>query len=198
MSNNRIIGGFEDTFEKGKSTISDTTKKTASDFASTTKSQLTGSTNSSNLQSDNGSNEQLAQSPTQNQPQMSDQDRVEFLRNLYGKSSDDKSKTKDLGNNQKQNATVAQVLGSPQKDPNEGKTPEEIAKIEALRRQLHSDYYQSLVNRPKLAEEPVAEKLEREKQEEKFEELEKQKKKPSPLPVTVKQGTAESVVGVSG
>jgi hypothetical protein len=194
---NNVIGGFEDVFEKGKATVSDATKKTITDFANTTKSQLTGA-GSSKVQTDKGSNEQAAASPAQNQQQMSDQDRVEFLRNLYGKSGDNKQNGKDSSKPQQQNASVSQALGIPQKDPNEGKTPEEIAKLEGLRRQLHSDYYQSLVNRPKSADEPVAEKLEREKQEEKFEEIEKQKRKPSPLPATVKQGTAESVVGVSG
>ena len=93
---------------------------------------------------------------------------------------------------------VATALGVIQKDPNEGKTPEEIAKIEALRQQLHKDYYESLTRSRKPDEEHVTEKLEREDEEEKMSELEVQKKKPPPLPATVKRGTGETVVGVSG
>ncbi|MBI2621774.1 MAG: hypothetical protein HYW63_04000 [Candidatus Levybacteria bacterium] len=95
-------------------------------------------------------------------------------------------------------STVSAAIGIPQKDPNEGKTPEEIAKIEALRQQLHKDYYESLTNRKKPEEEHVTEKLEREEEKKKLSELEEEKKKPPPLPATVKQGTGEKVVGVSG
>src|SRR3989344_2913520 len=94
-----------------------------------------------------------------------------------------------------QNFTAA-AFGIPQKDPNEGKTPEELAKIEALRKQLHGEYYESLTNRKKGAEEHVTEKLEREKEEKKLSELEEEKEKPPPLPATVKQGTGEKMVGV--
>ena len=128
---------------------------------------------------------------------MSDQDRVEFLRNLYGKKNDG-SKNVSGGTNQPQNP-IQNALGIPTTDPNAGKTPEEIAKLHALRNQLHSDYYQNLVNPPKPKEEPVTEKLEKEKQMEALELEQKEKEKPDPLQ-NVKTGTGEKgiSIGVSG
>ena len=41
--------------------------------------------------------------------------------------------------------------------------------MQAVRNQLHSDYYQNLINRAKAEDEPVTEKLEREEQIAKFE-----------------------------
>lgn len=93
--------------------------------------------------------------------------------------------------------TIKNAMGIPDFPVNQ-KTPEEQAKIEALRSQLHGQYYQDLTNRKKPEEEHVTEKLEREGQEEKMTELEIEKKKPPKLPVNVKQGTGENVVGVSG
>ncbi len=93
--------------------------------------------------------------------------------------------------------TVKNALGIPEIGSNQ-KTPEELAKIEALRQQLHGQYYQDLTNPQKAPEENVTEKLEREDQEKKMADLETDKEKPPPLPATVKQGTGENVVGVSG
>lgn len=93
--------------------------------------------------------------------------------------------------------TVVSAMGLPDilKDK---KTPEEEAKIEALRGQLHGEYYQKLTKPQQQAEETVVDKLEREDQEKKFEDFETNKEKPPPLPATTKQGTGENVVGVSG
>lgn len=200
MSRNRVIGGFEDAIERGQQTVKSATLQTVSDFASSTKGQITGvqSPAVSNPNLAQGTNEQAAssQAPAQQQ-QKTDVERVEFLKALYGKSDSSSSQKKDQSkpNN---SGSVTQALGIPQKDPDAGKTPEEIAKLQALKNQLHQEYYQDLVNRPKPKEEPVAEKLEREEQEEKMSEIEEQKKKPAPLPATVKRGTGENVVGVSG
>jgi hypothetical protein len=194
-----MIGGFEDAVERGQSAVKKSAKQTASDFGSTVKGQITGSQNTVPTDnSGNGTNEQASAGQNQQQdPQMTDADRVEFLKNLYGKS-DHSSKTKNDKPKLNNSGPITQVLGVPQKDPNEGKTPEEIAKIQALRSQLHQDYYQETFNRPKPKEESVTEKLEREEQTKQFEDLEEKKKKPAPLPATVKQGTGESVVGISG
>ncbi len=68
-----------------------------------------------------------------------------------------------------------------------------------MRNTLHQEYYQTLTNPAKPAEENVTEKLEREEQEKQLADLKVQNKKPAPLVnPTMKQGTAESVVGVSG
>lgn len=187
MDNSGTLGEI---LETGKSNVIKSAKQGVQNFAKTAVGQVSGS------QPTQGTNEQANSAQTAQQ-QMTDKDRVEFLRNLYGKS-DNSSKTKSQGSNPPQKSPISQVLGVPQNDPNLGKTPEELAKIESLRRQLHGDYYQKLVNPQKPQEERVVEKLEREEEKEQFEELEKQKKKPSSLPATVKQGTGESVVGVSG
>lgn len=196
---NRVIGGFEDAVERGQSTIKKSAKQSASDFGSTVKGQVTGSQSAIPTDnSGNGTDEYAVADQNQQQnPQMTDADRVEFLKNLYGKS-DHNSKSKSDESKPKNSGPVTQALGVSQKDPNEGKTPEEIAKIQALRNQLHQDYYQETFNRPKAKEESVTEKLEREEQMKQFEDLEENKKKPAPLPTTVRQGTGESVVGISG
>jgi len=212
MSSNRVVGGFEDSFERASGAVTSAAKQTIKDFTNTTKGQITGSQGSPQAPNDHGSNEHgvSANTPTpkvtdkgsndhgntdsgSGNDGMTDDERKDFLSKLYGGSEKKPEPEK------KQGASVSDVLGITQKDPNKGKSPEDIAKMNALRQRLHSvKYYQPLVNRPKPQEEPVADKLEREEQEAKFDELEKQKKKPAPLPATVKQGTGESVVGVSG
>lgn len=176
--------------ETGQTTLKKTAKQDVQNFAKTAVGQVSGS------QPTQGTNEQANSAQTAQQ-QMTDKDRVEFLKNLYGKS-DNGSKTKSQGSNPPQKSPISQALGVPQNDPNVGKTPEELAKIEALRKQLHGDYYQSLVSPQKPQEERVVEKLEREEEKEQFEELEKQKKKPPKLPLTQKVGTGEKMVEVSG
>jgi hypothetical protein len=209
MSRNRIIGGFEDALERGQSGMTKAAKQTVQDFAGATKSQITGNQSApkpvdggtnehakasapQSQASDKGANETAQKDPNGSNSGMTDAERVEFLKNLYGKKSDAPQKQPQKGS-----GSVKQALGIPQNDPNGGKSPEEAAKIEALRRQLHGNYYQELI-RPKRKEESVSEKIEREDQEKKMSDIEEQKKKPAPLPATVKQGTGEAVVGVSG
>lgn len=93
--------------------------------------------------------------------------------------------------------TIASAIGLPD-ILNDKKTPEEEAKMEALRGQLHGEYYRKLTKPQQQEEESVVDKLEREDQEEKMADLETDKEKPPPLPATTKQGTGENVVGVSG
>jgi len=192
-----MIGSFEDAFERGQSSVKKSTVNSANDFTNTVKSQVIGDSPQKSLQ-EQGTSESGTAMQNSQQSQMTDEERVEFLSNLYGKSNSKNTDSSDQKSSQKGAGDVKQALGIPQKDPNEGKTPEEIAKMESLRKQLHSDYYQDLVNRPKSIDEPVVEKLEREEQEEKMAELEESKKKPSELPRTVRKGTGENVVGVSG
>ena len=94
--------------------------------------------------------------------------------------------------------TVTTAMGLPDILSSGVKTPEEEAKMEALRGQLHGEYYRKLTKPQQQAEETVVDKLEREDQEKKMEDIETQKEKPPPLPATVKQGTGENIVGVSG
>lgn len=202
----KMIGGFEDigeaAAEMGQS-VGNAAKKQATGFAKTAQGQITGNQASSS-QNQQGINEQGNAA----QQKMSDDQAKQFLKDLYGPSQP-QGQGKSLPSlqnpvnqvqNQNQNSnsnTAADALGLPQSDPNKGKTSEELVQIETLRKQLHSDYYRSLT-KPKPEEERVADKLEREDQEKQMEDLEKEEKKPKSLPVTVKQGTGETMVGVSG
>ncbi|EKD86337.1 MAG: hypothetical protein ACD_37C00350G0001 [uncultured bacterium] len=196
------IGGFEEIVEAGKSSVQNVQKSAAQGvkkFASAAVGQVTGKT--PNAQ-DPGTNEAANAAA---QKQMSDDQAKQFLKDLYGtpdkdsqndkKSLDPKKQTPPASTNPQN--PLAQAVGLNPKDSNVGKSPEELAKIEALRQQLHGDYYQSLITPKDQEEETVTEKLDREKQEEEIELWEKDKKKPDPL-ANVKQGTGESVVGVSG
>lgn len=197
------IGGFEEIVETGKSSVQNVQKSAAQGakkFVGTAVGQVTGKT--PKQQDSAGTNEAAN---AQAQKQMSDDQAKQFLKDLYGTSDKDSQKDIKPLDPKKQNSPantnpqnpLAQAVGINTKDPNSGKSPEELAKIEALRQQLHGDYYQSLTAPQKQAEESVTEKLDREKQEEEIELWEKDKKKPDPL-ANVKQGTGESVIGVSG
>lgn len=78
---------------------------------------------------------------------------------------------------------------------------EDKKKQEELRQELHSQYYQGLVNRPRQGEERPAEKIEREEEEKKLQEQEEEEKKQKdelPVVVTKDMGTKEKLRGVSG
>ena len=193
------IGGFEEIVETGQSTAQNVRKAataSAKNFAKAAQNQIAGSQNSNALQNDQGTNEQS----TASQKQMSDDQAKQFLKDLYGPTKP-KSSDSQKGNSQSssQQNPIAAAIGMTPKDPNAGKSPEELAKIHALRNTLHQEYYQTLTNPAKPTEENVTEKLEREEQEKQLADLEVQKKKPAPLVnPTMKKGTAESVVGVNG
>lgn len=204
MSNNRVIGGFEDAIERGQSAVTQAAKQTVKDFAGSAKGQLTGSAGQSfasqigQSTDDHGTSEAASGASSQNsgQPQKSDEDRVKFLQDLYGKS-DHGGKSNNTHSDDSKTGAIKQALGI-SADPNAGKSPEELAKLAALRNQLHAKYYQELTT-PKQREVSVTEKLEREEQIERMDAFEKDKKKPTAaINPTMKQGTAESVVGVSG
>jgi len=163
-----VRDSFGEILEKDQSTVSD--------FAKTAKGQIVGKTSQGSAQTQ----------------KMSDDQAKQFLSDLYGPSKPNGEPQKNQS--PKQNSSQA----STQKENPKDKTPQELAKIESLKRQLHADYYQNLVNPPKPKEENVAEKIEREEGEEKMEEIEEEKKKLPELPITVKRGTNERIPGVSG
>lgn len=201
MNKNPVIGGFEDVIETAQSTVTSAAKQAAKDFTNSATSQLTGSTPQSGGQ---GTNEQANAA----KQQMSDDAAKQFLKDLYGPTKKAEPQkpagahpvTDALGIPQSEkNAShpVTEALGLPQADPNAGKTPEEIANLQKQRSALHQEYYENLVNHPKPAEQPVAEKLEQEKKMEELKEAEKKEKMPGPLQ-NVKTGTGERAIGVSG
>ncbi len=61
------------------------------------------------------------------------------------------------------------------------KTPEELANLELVRKELHAAYYQSVVNPPTQEEESVSEKIEREDRQEDMELQQKEMEKPPEL-----------------
>lgn len=206
----KVIGGFEDLGEaahEAGQNIAGQAKQQVKNTAQTAAGQITGSQSLPNQTNPNvpasGTNEH---SSAKQNNQMSDDQAKQFLKDLYGPStpaqrqdslmpsaSDDKPKQQAQPQN-----IVAQAVGLTPADPNKGKTPEEVAKIAGLRNQLHADYYRSLTT-PKPQEERAAEKIEREDQENEMEELQKAEEKPqSVVPPGTKQGTGETVVGVSG
>lgn len=180
---NNMMGGFEDIFEKGQSAASDAVKKAVTDTANSAKGQiLGGQASTSGAPSDHGSNE--AGNSTQNQPQMSDEERVRYLKDLYGPSVSKSGKTES-----KPNVSIKDALGLPELNK---KSPEEEAKEEAVKQQLHQEYFRSLTARPRH-EESVVDKLEREDHETQMAELESKKDKPTPINPSVKTGTGETV-----
>lgn len=116
------------------------------------------------------------ETPGTNQPQ--DDSAQKFVKDLYG-------------------------VGTPSMSEGEIKEEEleDKKKEEELKQQLHSQYYQGLVNRPKQQEERQGEKIEREEEEKKMEEqeeVEKKQKDELPVVVTKDMGTKEKLRGVSG
>jgi hypothetical protein len=96
------------------------------------------------------------------------------------------------GNNQ---SSAGDTQTGDKKLDREIKDKEALAKV---RSQLHSIYYQNLVDPKKPQEESVTEKLEKEDKATRQQDLQTQANKPPPLPQNVKQGTGEKVVGISG
>lgn len=112
----------------------------------------------------------------------------DVVKGLYEKSQPQNSQTKP-----------AQSLPTSGKNPSDlGKTPEELANLEVIRKELHAAYYQSLTNPPKPEEESVTEKIEREKQEEMVDLQQKKMEKPPELTIQRQAQRVEKFPGASG
>lgn len=111
-------------------------------------------------------------------------------------TADEKAKTEEFVKDLYKSSGKPELnkKGSVQKPPEETKEQ----KLAKLRQELHSNYYQRLVNSPKPPEEKPAEKVEREKKEERWELEQKEKKKPPPLAVQRGAQKAEKYPGASG
>lgn len=156
--------------------------KAGEDSAKTVPKQIIGE-EAEIRQRENGSQEQNGQSQALRKSQTE-----EITNALYGKS-DSKNSGVNGTNHEKIDGEIAQ------KNPD--KSPEEIQKMISLRMQLHKEsYYDPTFNPVKQeAEEKPAEKVEREKKEERWELEEKEKKKPSPLAVKNERNRIESRAG---
>lgn len=129
----------------------------------------------------------------------SDEERVKFLKGLYGKSDVPQQDGLKPDKNGNSNPPV-------DKKPSEfqekiaDKPPEEQKKLLELRNQLHKEnYYDPTFNPPKKQdEERPAEKVEKEKKMEMQDIQQKEAKKPPPLAVVREQNKAEMFRGASG
>ncbi len=125
----------------------------------------------------------------------SDEERIKFLRDLYGKS--DMSQDGSLTPNKNANP--------PDRKPTEfqeqiaDKSPEEQKELMDLRNQLHREvYYDPTFNPQKKQDERPAEKVENEKKKEMVDLQKKEEKKPPPLAVVREQNKTEMFRGASG
>ncbi|KKR73841.1 MAG: hypothetical protein UU15_C0001G0016 [Candidatus Levybacteria bacterium GW2011_GWC2_40_7] len=184
MDKSGVFGEILETGQQAASSAGKGLKKAASDFANSATGQITGD--------GSGTNE----------------DSQQFLRDLYGKSKKDelpvpqKEAGQSQSSNEPQDAVIDQnpvqkALGITPFDPNAQKSPEELVRIEALRRKLHGEYYENLTNPPKPQEERPVEKVEREEKEDRWKLQDKKAKEPPPLAVQNAQ-KVEKNPGASG
>lgn len=135
----------------------------------------------------------------------SDEERVKFLKDLYGpfKSPENKSdKAKQPVDQTSANPLATAVENKKASEFQEqikDKSPEEQKKLMELRNQLHKEnYYDPTFNPVKKQEERPVEKIEKEKKMEALELEEKNKKKPPPLAIVREQNKAEQFRGAAG
>ncbi|HBB76310.1 MAG: hypothetical protein A2186_02510 [Candidatus Levybacteria bacterium RIFOXYA1_FULL_41_10] len=196
MDKSGVFGEILETGQQAASSAGKGLKKAASDFANSATGQITGD--------GSGTNEDLSGA----QKGMSDDQAQQFLRDLYGKSKKDelpvpqKEAGQSQSSNEPQDAVIDQnpvqkALGITPFDPNAQKSPEELVRIEALRRKLHGEYYENLTNPPKPQEERPVEKVEREEKEDRWKLQDKKAKEPPPLAVQNAQ-KVEKNPGASG
>ncbi len=150
-----------------------------------------GANNSQPVAGDVGTSEAGQQQIQQSTPQ-SDQATKEEVAGFYAPTHPDEKHRLSVGAKKQSEFFEKQIK--------EGKMPEEAAKIEAIRNQLHkTDYYDPLVNRKPVEEEHKEEK--KEKEEEKMEELQvedKKKKQDDDIALRQAQQKTEKFPGASG
>ena len=135
-------------------------------------------------QSSDGQAKPAVSSESKQKQWQSDEERIKFLKDLYGKTDAPKSLDKKPTEFQEQI-----------KD----KSPEEQQELMSLRSQLHKEnYYDPTFNPVKKQEERPAEKVEQEKEKEMQDLQEKKEKAPPPLAAVREQNKAEMFRGASG
>jgi len=126
--------------------------------------------------------------PAENKPQQqwqSNEERIKFLRDLYGPTERTSS-----ANPSEKSASFAKASAA---------KPDEQKKLLELRNQLHKEnYYDPTFNPVKKQEERPAEKVENEKKQEIQELQQKKAEKPPPLAVVREQNKTEMFRGVAG
>jgi hypothetical protein len=123
----------------------------------------------------------------------SDEERIMFLRRLYGYS---KNYGEDNGNKLNE---LKDKKPSEFEEQIKDESPEEKMKLAGLRNQLHKEnYYDPLVNPSRKQEERPAEKVEQEKKQEMQDLQQKEADKPPPLAVVKERNKAEMFRGAAG
>jgi hypothetical protein len=159
-----------------------------------------------------GSEEQVKTATSNESKQwQSDEERVKFLKDLYGVSEGDSS-GKENASEKKQEVEKTSANPLVKSEENKrlsefqeeiaDKSPEEQKKLMELRNQLHKDFYYDPTfnqkNPPAGEEERPAEKIELEKKQEMMDLQKKEEKKPPPLAVVREQNKAEQFRGAAG
>jgi hypothetical protein len=126
------------------------------------------------------------ENPDNSKQWQSDEDRIKFLKDLYGKTD----MSKDGSSGKKPTEFQEQIAD---------KSPEEQRKLMELRNQLHQEnYYDPTFNPVKKQEERPAEKIENEKKQEMMDLQQKEADKPQPIAVIREQNKAEMFRGAAG
>lgn len=135
----------------------------------------------------------------------SDEERVKFLKDLYGfspakqDSLEKKPEAKQTTSANPLTTAVESKTPSEFQEQIKDKSPEEQKKLIELRNQLHREnYYDPTFNPVRKQEERPAEKVENEKKQEMQDLQQKEDKKPPPLAVIREQNKAEMFRGASG
>lgn len=190
MNDDNLVGGvlgkFGQTFGQAAKKVGQQVVKIPEEMAKDVAGQVVGSAKKNTDKS----------KASENKPQWtSDEERVKFLRGLYGKSDI----SQDQASNPNQNVKPLD------KKPGEfekrilDKSPDDQKKLLELRQQLHKQvYYDPTFNPVKKQEERPAEKVEKEKKNEMQELQQKEAKKPQPLAIVRERNKAEMFRGVSG
>lgn len=180
------LGSFssEAFLEQGKSgikKISDVALQSAKATVQTAAQQLTGSYSAGDGTVDAPS------------PIARSQDDIDFIQDLYGLSRQTQTPSSQIAS-----AQTPQMENPSQATQQQQELAQTRQKLANLLRQQHNEtYFGPVFNRPKQKEEGIAEKLEREDEEKKYEEFEKQQKKPD-FALQRAQGRAEMAPGASG
>lgn len=130
----------------------------------------------------------------------SDEERIKFLKDLYG-SSQKSSSDQDSASSQAKNASSSPKKAEQTEFEKQisDKSPEEQKKLLQLRQELHREkYYDPTFNPVKKQEERPAEKVENEKKKEMQDLQQKEAKKPQPLAVVREQNKTEMFRGAAG
>lgn len=170
MNQNDVLGEI---LEQGQSLVKKGGKAVKSSVSDTVKA-ATGQVTGDNGSQDNSGQSQDVQTGVDT---VNKAETEELVKGLYAKS--------------KPGNQTAQT-------PQSVKEADDKQKLERLRQELHGQYYQKLVNRPKPKEERPAEKVEREDKQKMADLQEKAAKKPAPLAVQRAQQSTEKYRGPSG